>query len=168
NRFCMHNKQRVWVAMLLFLTALVKAAEPAAVPFGSEWRFIRADEPQFSSPAFDDQGWETVTLQHTARIETLVAGSAARQWQGVCWYRKSFNLPADAARKSVVLRFDGAMNQAEIQVNGQPAGKFMGGYLPYVRHISSRVQPDEKMVISFRLDNRDNPVTGPKPLVDLD
>jgi beta-galactosidase len=68
----------------------------------------------------------------------------------------------------IILRFDGAMNVAEIWVNGQSAGKFMGGYLPYVMDISAFAKPGAKNVVAVRLDNRDNPITGPKPLVDLD
>jgi beta-galactosidase len=68
----------------------------------------------------------------------------------------------------VILRFDGAMNVAEIWVNGESAGKFMGGYLPYVMDISSLAKPGGQNVVAVRLDNRDNLITGPKPLVDLD
>ena len=60
------------------------------------------------------------------------------------------------------------MNAAEIWVNGKSAGKFMGGYLPYVMDISALANPGGKNVVAVRLDNRDNPVTGPKPLADLD
>lgn len=136
--------------------------------FSDHWRFLRADEPQAATPAFDDAKWDTVTLPHTARIEALVAGKDNPQWQGLCWYRKSFDVPKDAADKVIILRFDGAMNVAEIWVNGQSAGIFMGGYLPYVMDISAFAKPGAKNVVAVRLDNRDNPITGPKPLVDLD
>lgn len=143
-------------------------ASAATLPFSDDWRFLRADEPQASVPAFDDAKWESVTLPHTARLEALVAGKENPQWQGLCWYRKTFELPKDAADKNIVLRFDGAMNVAEIWVNGQSAGKFMGGYLPYVMDITTLVKPGAKNVVAVRLDNRDNPITGPKPLADLD
>jgi beta-galactosidase len=136
--------------------------------FNTAWRFLRADEPKASSPSFDDRTWETVTLPHTARIEALVAGKSAPQWQGICWYRKAFDLPADARGKSIFLRFEGAMNVAEFWMNGQPAARFQGGYLPCVMDISPLVRPGDKNVVAVRLDNRDNPITGPKPLVDLD
>ena len=92
----------------------------------------------------------------------------ARQWQGICWYRKTFDLSPGARDQEVVLRFEGAMNVAEVWVNGQSAGKFMGGYLPYVMDISKLVRPGETNLVAVRLDNRDNPLTGPKPLADLD
>jgi beta-galactosidase len=158
----------LFVALLFSGVLGAGAAEPTSVPFDRQWRFIRAEVPQAPAPAFDDQTWETVTLPHTAHTEALVTGRGTRQWQGICWYRKTFDLPAEARDKEIILRFDGAMNATEAWVNGQSAGKFMGGYLPYVMDISKLARPGEKNVIAVRLDNRDNPITGPKPLADLD
>ncbi len=154
------------LAVLLLGGALYASA--ASIPFNSQWRFVRADVPQAQAPEFDDRAWEAVTLPHTAHIEALVAGGSARQWQGICWYRKTFDLPPEARGQEVILRFEGAMNVAEVWVNGQSAGKFIGGYLPYVMDISKLARPGETNVVAVRLDNRDNPLTGPKPLADLD
>ncbi|MFZ0826336.1 MAG: glycoside hydrolase family 2 TIM barrel-domain containing protein [Verrucomicrobiia bacterium] len=143
-------------------------ANAVTVPFDSQWRFLRADVPQAQAPEFDDRSWETVTLPHTAHTEALVTGGDARQWQGICWYRKTFDLPPEARDQQIVLRFDGAMNAAEIWVNGQSAGTFMGGYLPYVMDVSKLARPGETNSVAVRLDNRDNPLTGPKPLANLD
>ena len=126
---------RRWLfAVLLFSGAwYARAMESASIPFAAQWRFIRADVPQTQIPQFDDQTWETVTLPHTAHTEALVTGRGARQWQGICWYRKTFDLPPEARDQEIILRFDGAMNAAEVWVNGQSAGKFMGGYPDIVR-----------------------------------
>jgi beta-galactosidase len=163
------TRRKLWLAAALLVigAAGLNAAEPVA-PFDSQWRFIRSDPSKAQMPGFNDQAWEMVTLPHTAHVEALVTGAGDRQWQGVCWYRKNFLLPADARDREIFLRFDGAMNAAEIWVNGQSAGKFMGGYLPYVMDISKFARPGRANVVAVRLDNRDNPITGPKPLADLD
>jgi beta-galactosidase len=163
------NSKRLLITLLLSLgVAHVRAGalDPAAV--NGQWRFIRADEAQAQAPEFDDHAWESVSLPHTAHVEALVTGKDAPQWQGVCWYRKTLDLPVETRGKKIFLRFEGAMNTAEIWVNGQSAGKFMGGYLPYVMDISKVARPGAKNIIAVRLDNRDNPITGPKPLADLD
>jgi beta-galactosidase len=155
-------------AMTVWLLGGILCAKAASVHFDREWRFIRADVPGAQAAEFDDQAWETVTLPHSARVEALVAGRDAHQWQGMCWYRKTFVLPPETGDREILLQFDGAMNAAEIWVNGQSAGKFMGGYLPYVMNVSKLVRPGGTNLVAVRLDNRDNPITGPKPLADLD
>lgn len=139
-----------------------------AAALDTGWRFLRADAPDAATPQFNDRAWESVTLPHTARIEALVAGKEAPQWQGLCWYRKQFAVPAAASNQVAILRFEGAINTAEIWVNGQSAGKFMGGYLPYVMNVTALLQPGAINTVAVRLDNRDNLITGPKPLADLD
>jgi len=160
---------RISRALALALAFWPAATLPAKeLPFNDGWQFVRDDAPQASAPDFDASGWQAVTLPNTAHIEPLADGHEPRAWQGICWYRKSFDLPASAAGKDIFLRFDGAMNAAEIWVNGQSAGKFMGGYLPYVMDITPLVHVGTTNVVVVRLDNRDNPITGPKLLADLD
>jgi beta-galactosidase len=156
-----------FLCFLLFGSDTVLSAESNDT-FNTAWRFLQNDESNAQAVSFDDHNWETVTLPHSARNEPLITGRKNPQWQGLCWYRKSFDLPADATNKLVILRFEGAMNVADIWVNGQTAGHFMGGYLPYVLDISKLARPGAKNLVAVRLDNRDNPITGPKPLPDLD
>jgi len=54
----------------------------------SGWKFLRDDPPGAENTEFDDARWQSVTLPHAARIESLVtgaAGSPEAQWQGICW-----------------------------------------------------------------------------------
>lgn len=139
-----------------------------AAPFNDHWRFLLDDPPGAERPDFDDRTWESVTLPHTPRIEALVCGQHNPQWQGRCWYRKHFFVPAEASRRIAILRFEGAMNVADIWINGEFAGHFLGGYLPYVLDVTAYLRPGATNLVAVRLDNRDNPLTGPKPLRDLD
>jgi beta-galactosidase len=159
---------RLLLAALTLAALRLAAAADSSAAFNTRWRFLRSDPPGAEAADYHDQGWEPVTLPHTPRLEALVTGQSARQWQGICWYRKSFTLPETARDKTVLFRLEGAMNKAELWVNGRSAGRFQGGYLPYVADISSFVRAGHPNVIAVRLDNRDNPITGPKPLVDLD
>ncbi len=149
--------------------------EPAAVApisqsLASGWRFQRDREEASFDPALDDTAWETVTLPHTARVEALVTGSPGSptyQWQGTAWYRQRLTLPAAVEGRRVFLRFEGAMNVAEVWLNGARLGEHLGGYLPFAFDISDHARAGEH-VLAVRLDNRDNAVTGPKPLRELD
>lgn len=123
--------------------------------FNGGWEFRRL-------PA---QEWEKVTLPHTAKIEPRIVND---QWQGDAEYRKRF--PADNAwrGKRVWLRFEAAMNVAEVRLNGRLLTKHLGGYLPFVVDLSERLRFGEDNEITVALDNRDNKITGPKPMATLD
>ncbi len=135
------------------------------------WRFLRQDATGAERADFDDRLWEPVSLPHTARIEALVTGAVGSpdaQWQGICWYRRTLRLEPAAAGGKVLLRFEGAMNVADVWLDGRRVGGHMGGYLPFVLDISQGVATGSGHVLAVRLDNRDNPITGPKPLAQLD
>ena len=135
------------------------------------WKFLRDDPDGAHDPALDDSRWESVGLPHSARTEALVTGppgTTGAQWQGVCWYRRRLRLEPDAGGGEVLLRFEGAMNVADVWLDGERIGGHLGGYLPFVLDLGARLQPGRDHILAVRLDNRDNPVTGPKPLADLD
>ncbi|HNW50890.1 MAG TPA: glycoside hydrolase family 2 TIM barrel-domain containing protein [Prolixibacteraceae bacterium] len=132
--------------------------------FNDDWQFA------ITSEAVDQTGgenipWENISLPHTPTIEPKVVNN---QWQGICWYRKQFKLDNDAKGKKLFLKFDGAMNVAEVWVNGQKITTHIGGYLPVICDFTEAALPGETNTVLVRLDNNDNPVTGPKPLAQLD
>ncbi|KAF0094833.1 MAG: beta-galactosidase [Puniceicoccaceae bacterium 5H] len=139
--------------------------------FNRGWRFIREPVEQAKGALFDDGAWQQVTLPHTAQVEAAVTGapgSDTAQWQGVCWYRKHFNVDAAARKQHALLKFEGAMNVADVWLNGAYLGRHQGGFLPFTFDVTERLRPGEENVLAVRLDNTDNPVTGPKPLDRLD
>ena len=135
------------------------------------WKFLRDDPARAERPEFDDGAWAPVSLPHAARIEALVtgkAGSPEAQWQGICWYRRRLEVEAGNGGDQVLLRFEGAMNVAEVWLDGERIGGHLGGYLPFVLDLGDRLTPARAHMLAVRLDNRDNPTTGPKPLAQLD
>jgi beta-galactosidase len=145
--------------------------ESFRVDFNPGWRFLLGEAQGAQSGSFDDSAWSAATLPHTARIESLVMGepgSDTYQWQGTCWYRKRFFVSRESAGRKLLLKFDAAMNVADVWLNGEHLGRHMGGWLPFGFDISSRVLEGEENVLAVRLENGDNPVTGPKPLSQLD
>ena len=60
------------------------------------------------------------------------------------------------------------MNVADVWLDGRPLGKNLGGFTPFVFDLSDLLVPGVPSVLAVRLDNRDDPATGPKPLKDLD
>ncbi len=148
-----------------------RTAGAARIDFNPDWRFHLGDAAGADAVAFDDAAWEPAMLPHTARIESLVTGepgSDTYQWQGICWYRKRFSVSPESAGRKIFVRFEGAMNVVDVWLNGAFLGRHLGGWLPFGFDISEQTVAGAENVLAVRLDNRDNPVTGPKPLAQLD
>jgi beta-galactosidase len=140
------------------------------VNFNQDWKFTKLNETTisdeaFSKPNFDMSSWESVSLPHTTNIEPQVVND---QWQGVAWYRKSFDVPVNPSNKKVFLELEAAMNFSKIWINGMLVSEHHGGYLPVKVDITEYVHKGNDNVIAVRLDNTDNKITGPKPLKRLD
>ncbi|MCL7754619.1 glycoside hydrolase family 2 TIM barrel-domain containing protein [Polaribacter sp. Z022] len=158
--------------LLIFAFNLISCEEDnyeSKVNFNQDWKFIKLKETTssdiaYSKTVFDDKSWTNVSLPHTANIEPQVVNN---QWQGVSWYRKSFDVRVNPSSKKVFLELEAAMNFSKIWINGILVSEHHGGYLPVKVDISKYVNKG-KNVVAIRLDNTDNDITGPKPLKRLD
>lgn len=161
----MHVIARLVAALFGLLMAAASPALAAEVPFNSGWQFHRIDNCTAPDAPPAKASWSTVTLPHTTRIEPRIVND---QWQGIAFYRKRFEAPAAWRGKTVLLRFEAAMNVASVSVNGRAVTRHLGGYLPFTIDLTPHLRLGRSNELVVRLDNRDNPITGPKPLRDLD
>jgi len=136
--------------------------ESFTLNFNKNWEFIIQEDTLVE---FSDSSWTEVNLPHTPVIEPIIVND---QWQGICWYRKNFTLPSKYKNKLLFVKFEGAMNVAEVWINGVKKIKHYGGYLPFIIDITDEAVINGINELLIRLDNTDNPVTGPKPLEQLD
>lgn len=136
--------------------------------FNPGWVFHRGEQIGAEAASFNDAGWERVTLPHTVRLEPKVTGGG--NYQGIAWYRKSFDLSPQYAGRKIFLEFEAAMGNAELWINGKPLPGHHGGYLPFTVDITSNARFDgTRNVIAVKVDNRDDPETPPgKPQAKLD
>lgn len=170
----------ILIPILIFLLSCNRTEFPKPIPpilFNYDWQFVMSADSVLVFDPTASLNWETVQLPHTPRIEPLIVNN---QWQGICWYRKDFRLPpaivgaAVGAQDSAppqmqyYLRFDGAMNVADVWVNGVKMIHHLGGFLPFTVDFTKVAIPGQINHVLVRLDNTDNPITGPKPLKDLD
>jgi beta-galactosidase len=164
------------VCLLLIIGSIlnVKAQQSpmSVVNFNKGWEFVKdidtANSGQLLSAAnAGNIAWEKVSLPHTPRIEPV--NKVIEQWQGTCFYRKSFTIPAADKGKHIAIQFDAAMHEADVYLNGQYIYKHVGGFLPFYMDISALVKIGRPNTILIKLNNQDNPVIPPgKPIKDLD
>ncbi len=138
--------------------------------FNADWQFIQGsgvkDVNKLSSDDADIS-WEQVSLPHTAAVEPLVIKD--QQWQGTSFYRKTFKAPDILKEKHVALKFEGAMQVADIFLNGEKLMTHQGGYLPFYVELSEHLKYGKENVLLVRLNNEDNELVPPgKPIADLD
>nr|WP_301751426.1 glycoside hydrolase family 2 TIM barrel-domain containing protein [uncultured Erythrobacter sp.] len=157
-------RQLAWHLCLLGLAILALPAQAHGPDFNRGWQFQRSDAP-FDTAVFDPDQTEPVDLPHTPRIEPRIVND---QWQGTAFYRKTFIAPKAWRGQTVYLRFEAAMNVARVSVNGTEVTTHLGGWLPFTLDLTPHLRPGGRNEILVRLDNRDNPITGPKPLAELD
>ena len=149
--------------------AVVNPSRAATADFSENWSFHLGEEVGAELADFKDGHWESVNLPHPARLEARVTNkSDRRQWEGICWYRKALTIPANALGQVILVRFEGAMNRASLFANGRKIAENTDGYLPLVAYLSEFAKAPGTIQLSLRLDNACNPVTGPKPLDQLD
>jgi len=125
--------------------------------FNGRWRFSRGDFKGAEAPDFDDSGWIEVTLPHCWNAEDTFTGPRG-YYRGTGWYRKSFRIDPELSSRRICLEFEAAFSVADVWVNGEYLGQFMGGYTGFYIDITDRVFfGDAINVISIRLDNSHNP-----------
>ncbi|MRT91985.1 glycoside hydrolase family 2 TIM barrel-domain containing protein [Ancylomarina sp. 16SWW S1-10-2] len=166
-------KQTNCLVVLLFVILVFESCGQKTngkIKINADWKFKLVEESsvlddQFQSSDYDDSAWENVSLPHTAHLEPLVVND---QWQGICWYRKSLIIPQADKGKKIIIELEAAMSHAKIWLNGVLMTVHQGGYLPVVIDATKYVKKGEKNTLAIRLNNTDNPITGPKPLKKLD
>ncbi|HVW05504.1 MAG TPA: beta-galactosidase GalB [Vicinamibacterales bacterium] len=118
---------------------------------------LGADLP-YAQPDFDDREWRTLDLPHDWGVEGSFSttGSGARgrlPFYGVGWYRKTLDIPASDAGRSIFLDVDGAMSYAAVWINGEFAGGWPYGYASWRVDLTPYLKPGGRNVVAIRLDN---------------
>jgi beta-galactosidase len=157
---------RSLLGSILFCASSASAiADAATINLDQAWGFYRDDQKTVQSPEqVPPSAWSSVDLPHTARLE---ARQPKEVWQGTAFYKKSFEAKLSRGERAI-LRFEAAMNVADVWVNGQHLGQHLGGYLPFAYDITDQLKAAGANELTVRINNEDNAITGPKPLKILD
>lgn len=148
--------------IIAFIFLLVSAYAQQKKLFNNDWEFVKDSDTAFSTDMLAKKGriiWEKISLPHTTNIEPVE--KKKQQWQGICFYRKFFTMPASLKGKHIAIQFDAAMQEADVYLNGKHVFRHLGGYLPFYINISDKVKIGAQNSIVVRLDNRDNPLIPP-------
>ena len=138
--------------------------------FNQDWEFVKDIDTTINQNLFSRNGntaWQKISIPHTANIEPVE--KVKQQWQGFAFYRKFFSVSIAEKGKHLAIKFDGAMQEADVYLNGKKLLNHKGGYLPFYVDITNEINYGSENVVLVKLDNRDNPNIPPgKPIADLD
>jgi beta-galactosidase len=125
------------------------------------WKFSKGNFANAFQINFDDSQWQNVSIPHDWAISgpTIVDGdgnTGKLPWKGEGWYRKSLEIQAGYAGKSIYLLFDGIMAFPEVYINGKLAGKWDYGYNSFYLDITKYLRFKGKNILAIHVDTREH------------
>lgn len=150
----------VLATLLLFIAASAEVS--AQVSFGSSelfnkgWKFVLGDNPESSSPAFDDTSWQEVNVPHdwSVSMPTSMDKYSCTGWLpgGIGWYRKSFELGKEPGER-YYLYFEGVYNRSTVYLNGRELGSRPNGYISFMYEITDCLAHGGPNTLAVRVDH---------------
>lgn len=133
------------------------------IDLGGVWR-IRFDPDD----AGERQGWlhglpDGMAIAMPGSWNEQLAEAGYMNYLGAAWYETAFTVPLWAKGRRLALRFGGADYQAQVFINGAPAGRSGPAHLPFEIPLLD-VEAGETVRLTVRVDNR-LPADSPTPPV---
>ncbi|MGH7980334.1 MAG: glycoside hydrolase family 2 protein, partial [Limisphaerales bacterium] len=156
------------LSVLLSLPTLVGAdsytppvSNRLEINFNAGWLYTQGDVSNAQLQAFNDGAWTSVGLPHTTKF---VSPENPTAYLGVSWYRKHFVMPNTYAGRKIFVKFEAAMQKADVWINGTQivfpgpnSPDHVGGYLPFTVDATALLNyGGADNVIAARLDSTPN------------
>lgn len=168
----------IFTLLCFFVTlSVTKAQTRTEVTLKKGWKFTREDNNASSEVNYDDAKWQSVTVPHdwaiygpfdksndihrmaivqdgqTTAIEHY-GRTGGLPFTGAGWYRLKFDVPDYAAGKQVQIKFDGAMSNSRVYLNGKEVGFWPNGYNTFHYDLTPYLNADGKNnTLAVRLEN---------------
>jgi len=110
-----------------------------------------AHADDFVAPAFADTAWNHVTVPSNWEMAGYSIPTYNSVDDTVGLYRRWVDVPAAWADRRIVWRFDGALDGAEIYVNGLRAGYHESGYTAFDVDLTGLLVPGQRNLLAVRL-----------------
>jgi beta-galactosidase len=132
------------------------AAETATgrivLPINRKWRYSSKATPAAHERAFDDSGFDRITVPHT-NLRVPWHSFDEKSYEFVSIYRRRFKLPAAARGHRVFVDFEGVMTASTVWLNGVRLGEYKGGFTPFSFELTQHVDFDRDNVLAVEVDS---------------
>ena len=105
----------------------------------------------FASPGFNDADWHTIPVPSNWEMLGYSLPTYDSVDNTVGLYRRFVTVPAAWAGRRIVWHFDGALDGAEVWVNGQKAGYHESGYTAWDIDLTGLVKPGQRNMFAVRV-----------------
>ena len=107
-----------------------------------------------------DVNWQKVTVPHTWNAKDVLT-EGNNYYQGIGWYRSTFDIPDNDQNQRYFIRFEGVSLVADVFLNGKYLGNHKGGYSAFCFEITSNLRKGRSNVIAVKVDNSMQPDVAP-------
>ncbi|BCM88924.1 beta-galactosidase [Abditibacteriota bacterium] len=110
-----------------------------------------AERDAFAAPTFADAAWDNTPVPSNWEMLGYSVPTYNTVDNTVGLYRRTINVPATWAGRRIYWRFDGALDGAEIFVNGQKAGYHESGYTAFDVDVTGLLKPGQSNLLAVRV-----------------
>ncbi len=111
--------------------------------------YDEGEEEGYCALDYDATRWREVAVPSS--FDQVAPGMES--YEGTCWYRRWFEVPADWRGKRVAVRFEGVNYHAQVWLNGHCVGRHPDGFLRFEFPIGGQLRWGELNLIAVRVDN---------------
>lgn len=119
----------------------------------SGWEFIKSKEPFEIRPSENSANRENVSIPHCWDIQGAQNGGQPYVHPGPVWYRRRFQITANALTGRVLIRFEAVATLASVFVNGRHVGKHEGAFSSFCFDITPNLLADCENLLEVCVDN---------------
>ena len=121
---------------------------PAPKPLGTD---LPAARDAFAAPGFNDSSWHDMPVPSNWEMAGYSLPTYDKVDNTVGLYRRYVTVPASWTGRRVYWHFDGALDGAEVFINGQKAGYHESGYTAWDIDLTGLVHPGRRNLFAVRV-----------------
>ncbi len=136
---------------------------PRWIDLGGVWGFAYDDAGRGL-----DEGWQqradvfTHTIQVPFPPESPLSGLGDTAYHPIVWYRRTFRVADEDARRRLLLHCGAVDYRAHVWVNGQLVATHEGGQTPFSADITTALCPGEEQVVVMRAEDEPLDLAQPR------
>ncbi len=142
-----------WASLREFQIKTTENGQEAAwhPPIPKSLSMSPAERDAFAAPGFSDARWDKQPVPSNWEMAGYSLPTYDSVDNTVGLYRRGVVVPAAWAGRRIVWHFDGALDGAEIFVNGQKAGYHESGYTAFDVDLTGLVKPGQRNLFAVRV-----------------